>query len=106
MQWDAVIEFPKMKVGVETRDVGGNPQVAGIRYLPLTTASKAPGNALAERAVRQLERYRDDPDEKFDLPLLIEAKHLPGSNQRKRFSRLSFLNFFQKENVCGICWKQ
>ena len=69
MNWDAVIEFPKMKVGVETRDG----KVAGIRYLPLDTDSKAPDNELAERAVRQLERYRENPDTKFDLPLLIEG---------------------------------
>src|SRR5260221_10121947 len=73
MHWDAVIEFPKMKVAVATREVNGNPCVAGIRYLPLTAASKEPENELAERAVRQLERYRGDADAKFDLPLLIEG---------------------------------
>lgn len=69
MRWEAVIEFPKMKVAVATR--AG--RIAGIRYLPLTVESRAPENELAERAVRQLERYRDDPDAKFDLPLLIEG---------------------------------
>ena len=69
MAWDAVIEFPKMKVAVATREA----HVTGINYLPLGTGSKAPQNALAERAVRQLERYREDPDAKFDLPLLIEG---------------------------------
>lgn len=69
MQWDAVIVFPKMKVAVATR----NAQVTAIRYLPLSAESKDPDNELAERAVRQLERYREDPDVKFDLPLLIEG---------------------------------
>jgi methylated-DNA-[protein]-cysteine S-methyltransferase len=69
MHWDAVIEFPKMKVGVTTREG----RIAGIRYLPLATDSKDPDNELAERAVRQLERYREDPDAKFDLPLLVEG---------------------------------
>ena len=69
MRWDAVIEFPKMKVAIATRDE----RVSGIRYLPLVSESKDPQNALAERAVRQLERYREDPDTKFDLPLLIEG---------------------------------
>jgi methylated-DNA-[protein]-cysteine S-methyltransferase len=69
MRWDAVIEFPKMKVAVATRDE----RIAGIRYLPLAAALQDPQNALAERAVRQLERYREDPDAKFDLPLLIEG---------------------------------
>ena len=69
MNWDAVIEFPKMKVAVVTREE----RVTGIRYLPLDADSVAPANELAQRAVRQLERYRDDPDVKFDLPLLIEG---------------------------------
>jgi methylated-DNA-[protein]-cysteine S-methyltransferase len=69
MHWEAVIEFPKMKVAVATREG----RIAGIRYLPLTVESKAPENALAERAARQIERYRDDPDTRFDLPLLIEG---------------------------------
>ena len=69
MKWDAVIEFPKMKVAVATREG----RVAGIKYLPLSVDSMNPGNALAERAVRQIERYREDPDAKFDLPLLIEG---------------------------------
>jgi methylated-DNA-[protein]-cysteine S-methyltransferase len=69
MRWNAVIEFPKMKVAVATRDA----LVVGIKYLPLSDNSKDPDNALAERAVRQLERYRENPDAKFDLPLLIEG---------------------------------
>ena len=69
MNWDAVIEFPKMKVAEATREG----RVSGIKYLPLSVDSMNPGNALAERAVRQIERYREDPDAKFDLPLLIEG---------------------------------
>lgn len=69
MHWEAVIEFPKMKIALATREG----RIAGIRYLPLTAESRAPENALAERAARQIERYRDDPDAKFDLPLLIEG---------------------------------
>ena len=61
MHWEAVIEFPKMKVAVATREA----RVAEIRYLPLTADSKAPENELAERAARQLERYREDPDARF-----------------------------------------
>jgi len=69
MRWDAVVEFPKMKVAVETRDS----LVCGLKYLPITAETKDPVNALAERVVRQLESYRKDPDTKFDLPLLIEG---------------------------------
>jgi methylated-DNA-[protein]-cysteine S-methyltransferase len=67
--FDVIVEFPKMKVAVATR--GG--RVAEIRYLPPSVEAKAPGNPLAERAARQLERYREDPDARFDLPLLIEG---------------------------------
>jgi len=70
--YDVVIEFPKMKVGVETR--GG--LVVGIRYLPPATPTMAAKNSLAEKAARQLERYREDPDTVFDLPLAIEGTAL------------------------------
>ncbi len=53
MHWGAVIELPKMKVAVATRDVNGNPFVSAIRYLPPEAEIKAPENELAERAVRQ-----------------------------------------------------
>jgi methylated-DNA-[protein]-cysteine S-methyltransferase len=58
-----------MMVAVATRE----DRVAEIRYLPPGTPALAPLNALAERAVRQIERYREDPDAVFDLPLLIEG---------------------------------
>ena len=67
--YDVIIEFPKMKVAVTTRDE----RVAEIRYLPPTVKAMAPTTALAERAARLLERYREDPDASFDLPLLIEG---------------------------------
>jgi len=64
--YDAIIAFPAMRVGVRTE--GG--LVSAIRYLAPATPEAAPGNTLAERAVRQLERYRDDPDAPFDLPIV------------------------------------
>jgi methylated-DNA-[protein]-cysteine S-methyltransferase len=70
--YDVVVEFPKMKVAVTTRE----DRVVEIRYLPLSAADVPATNALAERAARQLERYRDDPDTRFDLPLLIEGTPL------------------------------
>ena len=70
--YDVVVEFPKMKVAVATRE----DRVAEIRYLPLCASNVSPRNALAERAARQLERYRVDPDARFDLPLLIEGTPL------------------------------
>jgi methylated-DNA-[protein]-cysteine S-methyltransferase len=70
--FDVVIEFPKMKVAVATRD----DRVVEIRFLPPSAADVRPKNALAERAARQLERYRDDPDAKFELPVVIEGSPL------------------------------
>lgn len=67
--YDVVLDFLKMKVAVRTREA----RVAQIRYLPPSTPSLAPRNALAERAARQIERYREDPDTTFDLPLAIEG---------------------------------
>jgi methylated-DNA-[protein]-cysteine S-methyltransferase len=69
---DVVIEFPKMKVAVSTR----GDQVTGIHYLPPSSKTQAATNPLAERAARQLERYRDDPDTRFDLPVVIEGTEL------------------------------
>ena len=58
-----------MKVAVATRE----DRVVEICYLPLSSSCIPPKNLLAERAARQLERYREDPDARFDLPLLIEG---------------------------------
>ena len=67
--FDVTVDFPKMKVAVATREE----RVVGIRYLPSASSAVAPRNPLAERAARQLERYREDPDASFDLPLLVEG---------------------------------
>ena len=70
--FDVTVAFPKMKVGVRIRDG----RVAEIRYLPLSSRSISPGNPLAEKAANQLEKYREDPDAVFDLPLLVEGTEL------------------------------
>jgi methylated-DNA-[protein]-cysteine S-methyltransferase len=67
--YDVIVDFPKMKVAVATRDE----RVVEIRYLPPTVDALAPRNALAEAAARQLERYRANPDAPFDLPLHVEG---------------------------------
>jgi methylated-DNA-[protein]-cysteine S-methyltransferase len=67
--YDVIVEFPKMKVAVATRE----DRVVEIRYLPLSSSTISPRTSLAERAACQLERYREDPDARFDLPLLIEG---------------------------------
>ena len=70
--YDVTVDFPKMKVAVTTRE----DKVVGIRYLPLSSPGVLARNSLAEEASKQLERYRDDPDTAFDLPLLIEGSPL------------------------------
>src|SRR3970040_1015860 len=67
--FDVTVDFPKMKVAVATRDA----RVVEIRYLPLSSKSISPRNALAERAARQLEAYLADPDTRFALPLALEG---------------------------------
>ena len=67
--FDVIIDFPRMKVAVAT----GDGRVVEISYLPLSAPTVKPRNPLAERAARQLERYREDPAARFDLPLAIEG---------------------------------
>ena len=61
-----------MKVGVVTR----NERVVEIHYLPPAHRDIPAGNALAARAAEQLERYREDPDARFDLPMAVEGTAL------------------------------
>ena len=42
--------------------------LTGIEYLPRGVATLAPLNKLAERVCRQIERYVDDPQFRFNLP--------------------------------------
>ena len=70
--FDLIVAFPKMKVAVATRDE----RVVEIRYLPPEVAAQAARNVLAQRAQEQLERYRDDPDTRFDLPLVVAGTEL------------------------------
>jgi methylated-DNA-[protein]-cysteine S-methyltransferase len=61
----AKLAAPFAVLGIRTS--GG--AVTGIEYLPKAERAKAPANALAERAWRQLERYFADPEFHFTLPL-------------------------------------
>jgi methylated-DNA-[protein]-cysteine S-methyltransferase len=67
--FDVIVAFPRMKVAVKTR----GEQVAEICYLPPSTPLISARNRLAEEAAHQLERYREDADARFDLPLLVEG---------------------------------
>ena len=61
-----------MKVAVVTRDE----RVVEIRFLPPAAQVKPAVGAFAAKVASQLERYRDEPDARFDLPLLIEGTPL------------------------------
>lgn len=65
MKFDAIAGFPALRVGVRTQ----GDAIGEIVYLPHAAALVAPRNPLAERAIRQIERYVEDPDFRFDLPL-------------------------------------
>jgi methylated-DNA-[protein]-cysteine S-methyltransferase len=43
--------------------------VTGVAYLPRSERESAPADAVAERAVRELARYLDDPAWRFTVPL-------------------------------------
>jgi len=62
--WAAKLAAPFAVLGIRT----SGELLTGIEYLPRGVATLAPVNRLAARACRQLERYLDDPEFKFDLP--------------------------------------
>ncbi len=47
--------------------------IAEITFLPKSGAAIAPRNRLAERACAQIQRYLEDPDFRFDLPLALQG---------------------------------
>ncbi|HEX9301377.1 MAG TPA: methylated-DNA--[protein]-cysteine S-methyltransferase [Casimicrobiaceae bacterium] len=47
--------------------------VTGVTYLPKTERAKEPADAIAERAVRELRRWLDDPQFRFTVPLAPEG---------------------------------
>jgi methylated-DNA-[protein]-cysteine S-methyltransferase len=63
--FSAIVEAPFGAVGVRT-EAGS---VRELVYLPSTFDEKAPADAVAEKAARQVERYLAEPDFRFDLPL-------------------------------------
>jgi len=62
--FQAKIPAPFAVLGVRT----SGEMLAGIDYLPSGAATLSPTNRLAERVCRQIERYLDDAEFKFDLP--------------------------------------
>ena len=70
--YDVTVDFPKFKVGVATRDG----LVTQLKYLPLSAPSASSMSELAKRAELQLEGYKRDPNNRFDLPVVIEGSEL------------------------------
>ncbi len=60
----AKLPTPFAVLGIRTR----GEWLTGIEYLPRGVATLAPVNRLAAQVCRQLERYLDDPEFRFDLP--------------------------------------
>ena len=63
--FQAKLAAPFAVIGIRT----GGGSITSISYLPADAPEQAPTDALAARAVRQLERYFDDPQFRFTLPL-------------------------------------
>ena len=61
----AIVEAPFGAVGIRTEPGA----IRELVYLPRNFHEKAPDDALAARAARQVERYLNEPDFRFDLPL-------------------------------------
>jgi methylated-DNA-[protein]-cysteine S-methyltransferase len=62
--FDARMPTPFAVLGIRT----AGERLTGIEYLPRGVATLAPTNKLAAKACRQIERYLDDPQFRFDLP--------------------------------------
>jgi methylated-DNA-[protein]-cysteine S-methyltransferase len=63
--WSARIATPFTMLGIRT----GTDAVTGVCYLPAGTPALAPADRIAERAAREIERYLDDPEFAFTVPL-------------------------------------
>lgn len=62
--YDARLPTPFAVLGVRT----AGEKLVGIDYLPRGAATLDPISRLAERVSRQIERYLEDPEFRFDLP--------------------------------------
>lgn len=63
--WSATVRAPFAVLGVRTEADA----VVALSYLPLAAPDFGPRERVAERAVRELERYLADPEFRFGVPL-------------------------------------
>ncbi len=64
--FSAIVETSFGAVGIRTEDR----LVRELVYLPASFHEKEATDTVAERAAQQVERYLNDPDFQFDLPLM------------------------------------
>lgn len=77
-EYHARMATPFAVLGIRTAGA----RLAEIVYLPRGAATLEPQNRLAEQTCRQIERYIDDPQFRFDLPFEFD-----GSEFRRRVWR-------------------
>ena len=68
-EYQARLATPFAVLGIRT---SGN-RLSEIVYLPKGAATLAPQNRLAEKTCRQIERYLDDPEFRFNLPFEFDG---------------------------------
>jgi len=79
--FSAIVEAPFGAVGIRT-EAG---VVRELVYLPRSFNEKAPMDPVSEQAAKQVERYLNEPDFRFDLPLA----HVGTDFQRRVWGAIS-----------------
>jgi methylated-DNA-[protein]-cysteine S-methyltransferase len=65
MEWTAALRTPFAVLGIAS----DGDAVTRVAYLPRSQRVRAPADEVSERAVREIERYLDDPEFRFTVPL-------------------------------------
>ena len=65
MNWSAKLRTPFATLGIAS----DGRSIARVAYLPLGEREQAPTDEVSEQAVREVERYLDDGDFRFSVPL-------------------------------------
>ncbi|MFO1312262.1 MAG: methylated-DNA--[protein]-cysteine S-methyltransferase [Burkholderiales bacterium] len=65
VNWSAKLRTPFAVLGLET----DGRAITRLSFLPLAERAQAPADGVSERALRELERYLDDPAFRFTVPL-------------------------------------
>ena len=65
MEWTARLRTPFAVLGIAS----DGRAVTHVAYLPSSERARAPADAVSERAAREVERYLEDPEFRFTVPL-------------------------------------